>query len=302
MLTTQFFAMKIQRYMHDHGISDSTLAKVASKAFRNGALNPNAWRRQPLTRGGGARLQDGQPPADAVHVLLAGRGRRGARPAPRPSARSSLHRTPDLPALGRLPDAPVRLLRGLQPLDSRSSRRRRRRPRRRRPRSSRPASAPRTSTSPSCRTPSPARRSCTSPRRGLVPARRAGGADPAAAPRGSDGRLPINTDGGCLANGEPIGASGLRQVYEIVLQLRGEAGERQVAGAAPRRRSRTSTAPPASAPAPCSAAETWKGCAPSAPRPKGSLPHARSRAAIVSGASRGIGFALAEALGEEATA
>jgi len=45
-----------------------------------------------------------------------------------------------------------------------------------------------------------------------------------------DGPLPINTDGGCLANGEPIGASGLRQVHEVVLQLRGEAGERQIAG------------------------------------------------------------------------
>jgi acetyl-CoA acetyltransferase len=44
------------------------------------------------------------------------------------------------------------------------------------------------------------------------------------------GRLPINTDGGCLANGEPIGASGLRQVHEVVLQLRGEASERQVPG------------------------------------------------------------------------
>ena len=42
------------------------------------------------------------------------------------------------------------------------------------------------------------------------------------------GRLPINTDGGLLANGEPIGASGLRQVYEICLQLRGLAGPRQV--------------------------------------------------------------------------
>ena len=44
------------------------------------------------------------------------------------------------------------------------------------------------------------------------------------------GRFPVNTDGGCLANGEPIGASGLRQVYENVLQLRGDAGERQVPG------------------------------------------------------------------------
>jgi acetyl-CoA acetyltransferase len=44
------------------------------------------------------------------------------------------------------------------------------------------------------------------------------------------GRLPVNTDGGLLANGEPIGASGLRQVHEIALQLHGRAGARQVPG------------------------------------------------------------------------
>ena len=44
------------------------------------------------------------------------------------------------------------------------------------------------------------------------------------------GTLPVNTDGGLIANGEPIGASGLRQVYELVLQLRGQAGDRQVPG------------------------------------------------------------------------
>ena len=44
------------------------------------------------------------------------------------------------------------------------------------------------------------------------------------------GRLPINTDGGLIANGEPIGASGLRQIYEVCLQLRGDAGARQVPG------------------------------------------------------------------------
>ena len=49
------------------------------------------------------------------------------------------------------------------------------------------------------------------------------------------GRLPVNTDGGLIANGEPIGASGLRQIHELVLQLRGTAGERQVAGHPPRR-------------------------------------------------------------------
>ena len=44
------------------------------------------------------------------------------------------------------------------------------------------------------------------------------------------GRLPVNTDGGLIANGEPIGASGLRQIHELVLQLRGQAGVRQVPG------------------------------------------------------------------------
>ena len=45
------------------------------------------------------------------------------------------------------------------------------------------------------------------------------------------GSMPVNTDGGLLANGEPIGASGLRQVHEIVRQLRGQAGDRQIPGA-----------------------------------------------------------------------
>ena len=38
------------------------------------------------------------------------------------------------------------------------------------------------------------------------------------------GRLPVNTDGGLIGNGEPIGASGLRQIHELVRQLRGSAG------------------------------------------------------------------------------
>jgi acetyl-CoA acyltransferase len=42
------------------------------------------------------------------------------------------------------------------------------------------------------------------------------------------GEKPINTSGGLECRGHPIGASGLAQIYEIVLQLRGEAGKRQV--------------------------------------------------------------------------
>jgi acetyl-CoA acetyltransferase len=45
------------------------------------------------------------------------------------------------------------------------------------------------------------------------------------------GRLPVNPSGGLLSKGEPLGASGLGQVVELVHQLRGEAGARQVHGA-----------------------------------------------------------------------
>jgi acetyl-CoA C-acetyltransferase len=45
------------------------------------------------------------------------------------------------------------------------------------------------------------------------------------------GKLPINTSGGLKSKGHPVGASGVSQAVEIVEQLRGNAGERQVSGA-----------------------------------------------------------------------
>jgi acetyl-CoA acetyltransferase len=45
------------------------------------------------------------------------------------------------------------------------------------------------------------------------------------------GRLPVNTSGGLMRKGHPIGATGLAQICELVEQLRGEAGARQVEGA-----------------------------------------------------------------------
>jgi acetyl-CoA C-acetyltransferase len=44
------------------------------------------------------------------------------------------------------------------------------------------------------------------------------------------GRLPVNPDGGLKSFGHPVGASGLRMLYEAWLQFRGEAGERQLSG------------------------------------------------------------------------
>ena len=43
-----------------------------------------------------------------------------------------------------------------------------------------------------------------------------------------DGKIPVNPSGGLLSRGHPIGASGLAQIYELVTQLRGESGQRQV--------------------------------------------------------------------------
>lgn len=46
-----------------------------------------------------------------------------------------------------------------------------------------------------------------------------------------DGEIPVNIDGGLKANGHPIGATGLAQIYEVVTQIRGESGARQVKNA-----------------------------------------------------------------------
>jgi acetyl-CoA acetyltransferase len=49
---------------------------------------------------------------------------------------------------------------------------------------------------------------------------------------GPGGSIPINTSGGLVSKGHPIGATGVSMCYELVTQLRGEAGPRQVDGAA----------------------------------------------------------------------
>lgn len=45
------------------------------------------------------------------------------------------------------------------------------------------------------------------------------------------GRIPINVSGGLVSKGHPLGATGLGQIHELVTQLRGAAGQRQVEGA-----------------------------------------------------------------------
>jgi acetyl-CoA acetyltransferase len=230
MLTTQFFAMKIQRYMAEHGISPSTLAKVASKAFDNGARNPSAWRRQPLSEDEvlASRMVNNPltqymfcSPGEGAVALVLARGERAKALARTPIyLRSVAFRTRRFGSFEVFsPSIPIE-------------------------------SAP---------SPTTEAAAAAFEHAGLGPddvdvvqlqdtesgAEVMHLAETGLCEHGEqehliqsgatrlDGRLPVNTDGGCLANGEPIGASGLRQVHEVVLQLRGEAGERQIAG--PRR-------------------------------------------------------------------
>jgi acetyl-CoA acetyltransferase len=227
MLTTQFFAMKIQRYMAEHGISRSTLAKVASKAFENGALNTNAWRRRPLTEEevlASKMVNDPltqymfcSPGEGAVALVLA-RGDRARKLARKPvKLRSVAFRTrrfgsfevfsPSIPlesAPSPTTEAAAAAFEqaGIGPEDV-----------------------------------DVAQLQDTESGAEVMHLAETGlcqhGEQESLIQSGATtigGRLPVNTDGGCLANGEPIGASGLRQVHEIVLQLRGEAGDRQTPG------------------------------------------------------------------------
>ena len=91
MVTTQYFAMKARRYLHEHGVSDRALARVAAKRVPQwGGRTRCAWRRTRADRGGDPGRRAGQPAADAVHVLPAraegavGARARARRPGGRP--------------------------------------------------------------------------------------------------------------------------------------------------------------------------------------------------------------------------
>jgi acetyl-CoA acetyltransferase len=227
MLTTQFFAMKIQRYMAEHSISESTLAKVAAKAFDNGSRNPNAWRRRPLSEEEILASKPVNPPLRQFMFCSPGEG----------AVALVLARGPKVSELARTPV----YLRSVAFRTRRFG--------------SFEVFSP---SIPIESTPSPTTEAAAAAfeQAGIGPhdvdvaqlqdtesgaevmhLAETGlcehGEQEALIQSGAtrvDGRLPVNTDGGCLANGEPIGASGLRQVHEIVLQLRGEASERQVPG------------------------------------------------------------------------
>ena len=228
MVTTQFFAMKLRRYMDQFGISNDSLVRVAQKAFENGALAPHAWRRQPIDFDTIANSQMVSDPLRKFMFCSPGEGGVGLILANEKKAKE----------LGRL---------GVRVLGAAI---------RTRPEGSFEVYAPSLSV----------KRGVSA----TVLASKAAFEMAGVGPNDVDvaqlqdtesgaeimhmaengfckdgeqeqmiadgetrlgGRLPVNTDGGCLANGEPIGATGLRQIYENVIQLRGAAGERQVENA-----------------------------------------------------------------------
>ena len=227
-LTTHFFGMKINRYMHDHGITEQTLARVAAKNFRNASGNDKAWRRTPLSveeilaspmlnyplrqymycgpdEGAGAAVLCR---ADRAHKYagLPVRVRACALRSRRIGAFEV--QSPSLPAGEPAPSPTVDASReayeiaGIGPRDV-----------------------------------AVAQLQDTDAGSEIIHLAENGlckdGEQERIIADGETeitGRLPVNTDGGLIGNGEPIGASGLRQIHELVLQLRGAAGGRQVPG------------------------------------------------------------------------
>lgn len=226
-LTTQFFAMKINQYMEKYAISNDTLARVAAKAFRNGAKNPMAWRRKALTED--EILQSPMLSHPLTQFMFCNPGEGGVALV---LCRGDIaHRYTDNPIF--LKAAVVRSRRfgsfevtapslsleeGVGPTVDASK-----------------AAFEMAGIGPE--DVDVAQLQDTESGAEIMHMAENGfcehGEQEAMLAKGEteiDGRFPVNTDGGCLANGEPIGASGLRQVYENVLQLRGDAGERQVPG------------------------------------------------------------------------
>jgi acetyl-CoA acetyltransferase len=226
-LTTHFFGTKINRYMYEHGISAESLARIAAKNLRNGSINPQAWRRKPisvedvlasdvvnypLTRYMYCSPDEGAAAVVVCRAELAHEFTSSpvyVRAAELRSRRYGAFelQSPSLP-LDAAPSPTVDASRaafevaGIAPEDV-----------------------------------DVAQLQDTDAGSELIHMAENGfcadGEQEKWIAEGATelgGRLPVNTDGGLIANGEPIGASGLRQIYEIVLQLQGRAGARQVAG------------------------------------------------------------------------
>ncbi|MBV8981028.1 MAG: thiolase family protein [Acidimicrobiia bacterium] len=223
--TTKFFGMKINKYMQDHGVSQSTLAKVAAKNYRNGSLNENAFRRKPLSEEEIlaspllnyplTQYMFCSPDEGAAAVVLC-KAEHARRYTDNPIyLRASTVRTRRLGAFEvHSPWLPMEQTAGPTVDASRAA-------------YEAAGIGPADVDVIQLQDTDAGAEVIHLAENGFC----ADGDQEKLVAEGAleiDGSLPVNTDGGLIANGEPIGASGLRQVHEVVRQLRGQAGERQV--------------------------------------------------------------------------
>ncbi|WP_024804328.1 thiolase family protein [Nocardia sp. BMG51109] len=226
-VTTKFFGIKANRYIHQHGISQRTLAKVAAKNFRNGAMNPNAFRRKPIAEDDIlsstvlnyplTQYMFCSPDEGAAAVIMC-RGDLAARYTSKPIyLRSTAIRTRRYGAY-EVHSTWAAIDEDVSPTVYASR-----------------AAYEAAGVGPE--DVGVAQLQDTDAGSEVIHMAENGfcadGDQEKLLAEGATeigGRIPVNTDGGLIANGEPIGASGIRQVYELVLQLRGHAGDRQVPG------------------------------------------------------------------------
>lgn len=227
MLTTQFFALKIQRYMQLHGISRETLGRVAEKSFRNGERAEHAWRRTPIdldtilnsptindpltkfmfcapAEGGVALVLASEKKVRELGADAVGIASVAIRSRP-PGSFEVFAPAIDVKDGGKptvLASKAAFEMAGIGPEDI-----------------------------------DVAQLQDTESGAEIMHMAENGfckdGEQEQWLAEGRteiNGSLPVNTDGGCIACGEPIGATGLRQVYENVTQLRGRGEARQVSG------------------------------------------------------------------------
>lgn len=227
MLTTQFFAMKIQRYMAINGISRETLGRVAEKAFRNGTLADHAWRRTPvdldtildapMVNDPLSKYMFCSPAEGGVALILASEKKARELGVKAVRLKTASVRTRP-PGSFEVFAAAIDVERGVSAsvLASRAA-------------YDAAGIGPDDIDVAQLQDTESGAEIMHLAENGFC----ADGEQESWIAEGRteiSGALPVNTDGGCLACGEPIGASGLRQVYENVIQLRGAAGARQVQG------------------------------------------------------------------------
>ena len=226
-LTTKFFGMKANRYLRDHGISQTTLAKVAAKNLRNGALNPNAFRRKPMSEDEILNSTMLNYPLTQYMFCAPDEGAAAVVMCRAEDA----HRYTDTPVYLRAVEvrtrtygayevnttfAPVEQALAPTVYAARAA-------------FDKAGSGPEDVDVIQLQDTDAGAEIMHMAECGFCP----DGEQERLLAQGATeigGAMPINTDGGLIANGEPIGASGLRQIHEIVRQLRGQAGDRQVPG------------------------------------------------------------------------